>query len=46
MTSRVLQHLLALELVKVVSQQGVLDGALDSVARVAMRNSLDGDSNL
>lgn len=42
MTVRVLNHLLKLELVKVVSQQGVLDGALDSVTRTAMRNSLDG----
>jgi hypothetical protein len=42
MTSRVLQHLLKLELVKVVSQQGVLDGALNSVARTAIRNSVDG----
>ena len=45
MTSRVLNHLLGLELVKVVSQQGVLDGALDSVARTAMRNSVDGEGN-
>ncbi|NML84982.1 DUF1631 family protein [Polaromonas sp.] len=42
MTARVLQHLLQLNLVKVVSQQGVVDGALDSVARTALRNSLDG----
>lgn len=41
MTSRVLQRLLTLGLVKVVSQQGVLEGALDSVARAAMRNSMD-----
>ena len=40
MTSRVLAHLLELKMVKVVSQQGVLDGALDSVAQAAMRNSL------
>jgi len=40
MTSRILQHMLALGLVKVVSQQGVLEGALDSVARAAMRNSV------
>lgn len=44
MTKRVLQHLLMLGFVKVVSAQGVLDGALDSVARTAMRNSLDSDS--
>ena len=46
MTARVLQHLLALSFVKVVSQQGVVDGALDSVANVAMRNSLDSNSRL
>ncbi len=40
MTSRVLHHLLELNLVKVVSQQGVLEGALDSVARTALRNSV------
>ncbi len=40
MTSGLLQHLIALELVKVVSQQGVVEGALDGVARTAMRNSL------
>ena len=44
MTARVLLHLLQLELVKVVSQQGVVDGALDGVARTAMRNSLGGDA--
>lgn len=42
MTGRVLQNLLRLQLVRVVSQQGVLDGALDNVARAAMRNSVDG----
>ncbi|MES2942818.1 MAG: DUF1631 family protein [Pseudomonadota bacterium] len=42
MTGRVLKNLLALQLVKVVSQHGVLDGALDNVARTAMRNSMDG----
>lgn len=40
MTSRVLHQLLQLELVKVVSQQGVVEGALDSVARTAMQNSV------
>ncbi len=30
--------------VKIVSQKGVLDGALDTVARTAMRNSVDGNS--
>jgi hypothetical protein len=44
MTKRVLQHLLMLGFVKVVSAQGVLDRALDSVARTAMRNSMDSDS--
>ena len=44
MTRRVLQHLLILGFVKVVSAQGVLEGALDSVARTAMRNSMDSDS--
>lgn len=40
MTARVLNHLQRSALVKVVSHQGVLDGALDGVARTAMRNSL------
>ena len=44
MTARVLKHLRHLELVKVVSQQGVVEGALDGVARTAMRNSLGGES--
>lgn len=44
MTSRVLRYLLELDMVKVVSQQGVLDGALDSVARTALRNSVESDS--
>ena len=43
-TSRVLQHLLQLKLVKVVSQKGVVDGALDGVAQAAMRNSLGGEA--
>ena len=42
MTSRLLQNLLLQELVKVINQQGVVDGALDTVARTAMRNSVDG----
>jgi hypothetical protein len=46
MTSRVLRHLLNLKLVKVVSQQGVLQGALDSVARTAMQNSVQGKGGL
>ena len=45
MTSRVLCYLLELDLVKVVSQQGVLDGALDGVARTAMRNSVQGEGS-
>ena len=43
MTVRILHHLLGMDLVKVVSQQGVLDGALDGVARTAMRNSVQGE---
>ena len=42
MTGPLLQYLLLQELVKIISQQGVLDGALDTVARTAMRNSVDG----
>lgn len=44
MTARLLQHFLVLELVKVVSQQGVFDGALDKVARTAMLNSVQRDT--
>ncbi|WP_196863630.1 MULTISPECIES: DUF1631 family protein [unclassified Polaromonas] len=40
MTSRVLRKLLSLNLVKIVSQQGMVEGALDSVARTAMQNSV------
>ena len=40
MTSRVLRNLLSLNLVKIVSQQGMVEGALDSVARTAMQNSV------
>ncbi|MES2511795.1 MAG: DUF1631 family protein [Pseudomonadota bacterium] len=46
MTGPLLQYLLLQELVKVVSQQGVVDRALDTVARTAMRNSVDGKSTL
>lgn len=46
MTNRVLHHLLTLGFVKVISDQGVLERALNSVARTAMRNSLDGGSDL
>lgn len=44
MTNRVLHHLLTLGFVKLISDQGVLERALNSVARTAMRNSLEGDS--
>ena len=44
MTNRVLHHLLTLGFVKVISDQGVLERALNSVARTAMRNSLEGDT--
>ena len=40
MTSHVLRNLLSLNLVKIVSQQGMVEGALDSVARTAMQNSV------
>lgn len=46
MTGPLLQYLLLQELVRVISQQGVLDGALDNVARTAMRNSVDGGSKI
>ena len=46
MTSRVLRNLLAMNLVKIVSQQGVVEGALDSVARTAMQNSVQGKASL
>ena len=45
MTARVLKHLRHLELVKVVSQQGVVEGALDGVARTAMRNSVGSEAS-
>ena len=41
MTSRMLQQLLRAGRVRVISDQGLLEGALDSVARTAMRNSVD-----
>ncbi|MDB5965192.1 MAG: hypothetical protein JWQ72_1692 [Polaromonas sp.] len=46
MTGPLLQYLLLQELVKVISDQGVLAGALNTVARTAMRNSVDGASRL
>ena len=44
MTGPLLQYLLLQDLVKIISQQGVLDGALDTVARTAMHNSVMGTS--
>jgi len=44
MPSRVLAHLLKLNLVKIVNQHNVLDGALNSVAAKAIRNSVDGSA--
>ena len=44
MTSRVLAHLLKLNLVKIVNQHNVLDGALNSVTATAIRNSVDGSA--
>ena len=41
MTSRMLQQLLAADRLRIISDQGLLQGALDSVARMAMRNSVD-----
>jgi hypothetical protein len=46
MTSQMLNHLLKLNLVKIVTQRNVLDGALDNVAAKAMRNSLDSSFSL
>jgi hypothetical protein len=41
MTSVVLAQLIAMGIVKVISQQGVLEGALYSFDRTAMRHSMD-----
>ena len=41
MTVLMLQTMMAQDRLKIISQQGLLDGALDGVARTAMRNSLD-----
>lgn len=41
MTARMLRQLIGQGKVNIISHQGVLDGALDSVARTAMRNSVD-----
>ena len=40
MTVRILHHLLEKRFIKVISQQGVLDSALDNVAQTAVRNSI------
>jgi hypothetical protein len=40
MTNRVLQHLLKHQLAKIAVQRSVLNGALDTVARTAFRNSV------
>lgn len=40
MTLRVLRQLAKLDQLKVVSRQGVVEGALDSVARTALQNSM------
>ena len=40
MTARMLKHCVAQGRFKLVSQQGLLDGALDTVAQTAMRNSV------
>ena len=41
MTARMLHQLMDLNRIKVISQQGLLDGALDSIAQTAMRNSVN-----
>lgn len=41
MTSRMLQQLLAQKRITIISIEGLLDDALDTVARTAMRNSVD-----
>ena len=43
MTVRILHHLREKNFVKVISQQGALDSALDKVAQTAMRNSVASD---
>ena len=40
MTVRILHHLLEKGFIKVISQQGVVDSALDNVAQTAVRNSV------
>ena len=41
MTARILHHLLDKKFVKIISEQGVLDSALDNIAKTALRNSVD-----
>ena len=41
MTARMLQQLMSQGRFKIISQQGVMDGAFDGVARAAVRNSVD-----
>ena len=41
MTSRMLQQLITTGRIRIISEQGLLEGALDSVARTAMRNSME-----
>ena len=40
MTVRILHHMREKNFVKVISQQGALDSALDKVTQTAMRNSV------
>ena len=42
MTARMLKQCVALGRFRLVSQQGLLDGALDTVAQTAVRNSVQG----
>jgi hypothetical protein len=44
MTARMLEQCVTQGRFRLVSQQGVLDGALDNVAQTAMRNSVKGNS--
>ena len=46
MTAQIFQQLVVQQRIKFISQQGVLDGALDGVARTAMRNSVTVSGNL
>ena len=42
MTVRMLEQLTAQGRFKVISRRGLLDGAFDNVAQIAMRNSVQG----